>query len=584
MAFLLVSALGLALFSAQEPAAHAQDLVDPPTVTISQEPVVVATATTPPLYVSFTEPSTAMNDRASVLSIVGGGFTQSSAVRLVGYGVLTTTFVNAGALTSALPAGIPPGTYAIEIIDPVGGIATAPGSLTILAPTGVPTAIFTLSPPLPEPTLLPTNMPPTVAPGQPSLVVRSFTFSPDTIVPGDTVSLRFEVVNQGDRPALGVSASLDASERFAAWGGRASVTLPDLPVGGAAIVTLQVVAGATTAAGANAVPLTFRFRDFEGKTYENKASVSVMVEAQTDVPRVSLARYRIDPANPAAGTLVDVELLITNVGRRAAQQAFVQITGEDGALLPGEQGDTFSLGDIAPGASVGLTVPMVVRQPTGESVVYGARPQAIKLFWLDGGDTKEATGTITVSVAPPRSVEPLLLLSEYAADPTESGILRPGQRFNLTIHLANRGAGDASEMLVTFDEVAPSQSDSSGTPSPGQSGGGGSGVFATLNTGSTIYQDALDTGETAMFSQTFMVSGNASSGIYSQPVTVRYRTRAGATKTDTFRVSLIVEALPRIQTRLTVPLPDPAVVGEPFPSRWKWRTSAPKRSISPACA
>ncbi|MFN8560572.1 MAG: hypothetical protein U0703_02815 [Anaerolineae bacterium] len=41
--------------------------------------------------------------------------------------------MNSGALTAALPASIPVGSYTIEIADPTYGTATAPGSLTVVA-------------------------------------------------------------------------------------------------------------------------------------------------------------------------------------------------------------------------------------------------------------------------------------------------------------------------------------------------------------------------------------------------------------------------------------------------------------------
>lgn len=236
----------------------------------------------------------------------------------------------------------------------------------------------------------------------------------------------------------------------------------------------------------------------------------------------------------------------------------------------------FSLGDIPPGESVSLTVPMIIRPQNGDDAVYGAQSQSVKLSWFERDQSRDISTSITVEIAPPVQSDPVLLLERYNTMPddgdTSAFALRPGQRFTLSIDLGNVGGGAATDMLVTFGTVsAPSESPGGGGSGSGSGSGGSSGgssggtttnAFAPL---STLYQARLNPQETTTFSQQFIVNGAINSGIYTQPITVRYQTASGESKTETFSASIIVVAPPRVQTRLDMPLPETVNVGEPFP-------------------
>ena len=89
----------------------------------------------PPITVARSEPSQFTNGgQDGVLSIFGTNFTDQTTIRLVGIGLLNVTFVNSGALTAVLPADLPPGTYGIEVSDPLGGTAASPNTLAVSAP------------------------------------------------------------------------------------------------------------------------------------------------------------------------------------------------------------------------------------------------------------------------------------------------------------------------------------------------------------------------------------------------------------------------------------------------------------------
>ncbi|GAB4453581.1 MAG: hypothetical protein Kow00120_23510 [Anaerolineae bacterium] len=529
--------------------ANVLTVLQPPTDTPTPTPT--PTATPAPVSVTHSEPTMITAGQTGALSVFGANFTASTTVRLVGFGLLETTLVNSTALTAALPASIPVGQYQVEVIDPVGGAATSPNALRVIAPPPTP------APPTPTPEPPPTFAPPTPIPGQPSLLVRSFTANPPAIEPGDTVRLTFEVVNLGTRVAQGISAALDSGSQFVPATGVASVTLPDLPIGGFYTASLTVVAGADIPAGPVNVPIVFAYRDFEGNTYTSKADLSVTVREASRSSQVILGAYAIDPDPAAPGEPINVRVTVENLGNETARQVTLRVAGGGGVLLAGPQGDTFSVGDLAAGASVALDLPLVV----SAEAKAGPQAQPVTLTYVQDGDATQVDDSMTVNVVSAGAPEALLLLASYE---TGKEALQPGDRFTLDVTLQNVGNAEAANLLVTFGTVESTTG--SGTGGDTQTNTTPSSTFAPLGSGGRHYVGAIEPeGGTASVTQEFIVNGSVKSGIYSLPITLNYQKPDGTAVKESLSASLIVIAPPRLQVSLQSPVPESAPVGEPFP-------------------
>ncbi|MDW7991433.1 MAG: IPT/TIG domain-containing protein, partial [Anaerolineae bacterium] len=112
--------------------------------------VVFPAMARPPEQLALTgvEPRTLSSTAGGTLSIYGSGFTTATVARLVGFGLLDTTFIHSGALRAVVPPGVPPGVYALEVSES-GYSATLPAAVTVVAPTALPTP--TPVPPPPPP-------------------------------------------------------------------------------------------------------------------------------------------------------------------------------------------------------------------------------------------------------------------------------------------------------------------------------------------------------------------------------------------------------------------------------------------------
>ncbi|MDX2141097.1 MAG: CARDB domain-containing protein [Chloroflexota bacterium] len=537
---------------------------DVPTATLP--PVTSLPQQVTPLIVTLIEPATLVSGRSNVISIYGQGFTNNTLVRLTGFGLVSATFVNPGALTATIPEAVPPGVYGVDVSDPVNGIASSPIALTMIAPTQPPP-----TPLPPQPTAEPTNTlpPPTPIPGQPSLVVRSFRAEPDSVAQGGTTTLIFEVVNQGNRPAQGVSVALGGEARFTPADGMASATVADIPPGGSVTVSLSVVAAADAPVGPNDVPITMTYRDFSGETYTSNANLGVDVTAFNLSSQLVVVRSAVEPQPAVPGDTVEVTLTVANRGNQTAAGALVRITGEGSILIPGASGDTFALGDLAAGATADVSFPMIVRGDTRR----GAQAQSVRLIYFRNGEAQETTTSITVQIAEQVRAQPLILLQSYD---TGMDDLKPGDRFTLTFTLQNVGTADAEDMLVTFgsmnvsDQPNPPSSDN-GTPgAPGSAGSGSnsstnpSTMFAPLGSGGTLFAGDLPAGGTMTLTQEFIVNANVQSGVQQLPISVRYTTDEGRTGQASLSASMIVLVPPRLQVALDAPLPPTVNVGEPL--------------------
>lgn len=510
----------------------------------------------PQVSVTGVEPTQMQSDAGGTLSVFGANFTSSTTVRLVGYGLLQTTLIHSGALTASVPAGIPAGQYTIEVADPANGSATAPASLNITQP---PQPLPTFEPPTP----MPTPQPPTPQPGQPALAARGFNANPAVVAPGGVVRLTFELVNQGNWPAQGVVVSVAGDSHFAPANGQASATVPDIPPGGAQVVTLDVVAAADAPAGPNPVPLNLSYRDFQGETYTQTTTLSVQVSEGAAASQVVMSNYEVNPSPVQPGEEVRIRVLISNTGDKTARRVQLRVSGTDGILLAGPYGDTYPIGDLAPGASSSFEIPMLVR---GDAEA-GPQSQPFTFTYLQDGESRESAGSMTILVERVIRPEPLLILSEYSYG---AEYLQPGDRFTLQMTLTNVGTAAAENTLLQFGEVeAPTDGGNGGQGGTGGSGSGSGGsgnAFAALGVGSSVFAGTIGAGETIMLEQLFIVNGTVSSGIYNLPVNLRYTyVDAEEPEEASLNASLVVISPPRVRMELAEPLPEPANVGEPLP-------------------
>lgn len=497
-----------------------------------------------PIYVFRAEPRLITEGKGGNVTVYGANFNVQTRIRLIGFGVVETTLANSGVLIGRVPENIPQGQYGIEVIDPLGGTVLSPDPLIIMPAPTTPTP------------------PPTLVPGQPVLVLGAYTITPEFIKPGEKVAITFEVLNQGNRTARGVFINVETGGKFLPAAGQASAQVGNIAVGKSATTTLAAIAAGDTPSGPSPIPLTISFFDAEGKTYSSKVSVSVNVEKVVQASQITLKSYAVEPNPAIPGKPIALRLNLENTGNDTARQVLLRVAGDNSVLLAGPQGNTFSLGDLAAGASQSLVLPMVV----SNIAKAGAQAQPLVISSVVGDKTIETATSVTLNVAPVVVDRPLLLIKSYTLNPES---LAPGDIFTLELEIQNVGASAADETLLTFGTVT----DNVPNATPDGSGGGGgrsvSGgeVFAPYGTGGSLYVGTIESNSTTpKIVQRFIVNGTATSNVYNLSITLNYIRRSdGAAVQDVLRAAVVVVAPPALQYRLQNALPATVNVGEPLP-------------------
>ncbi len=431
--FLLVMN-GMSSVSAQD------DGTPSPTRTpISSDPLPTRTPTTelPPLpTLSSVEPTRFENTTGGVLSVYGSGFISSSIVRLIGYGLLTTTFVNESALTAVIPSGVRDGHYDVQVInsedqhshvlDDVVRIKDPPETAV---PTDTPT---------------PTNTPiPTATNvwvfGQPQLLVRSFSTTPPIVQPGQSFVLTLELANLGNYVAIDVTAVLQSTDLAIAAEGSNVRIIQRIGLEESATISMPLVLGNDAAGGAHNLNFNIDYFDLNGKSYNTQQSVGLTVANTTATPtpgaaqsRLVLTTYLVEPAEELRpGGLFNLNMTISNVGDADANSVVVTLGGEGGAQLQPfallNSGNVRFLGDLAAGESVEFSQQMIVAG-TADSGIYN-----LPVNLSQDADPQGNTQALNLLVEKP----PQFRIDFYRA--VFPGF--PGEMVDLPIEVVNIGRG-----------------------------------------------------------------------------------------------------------------------------------------------
>ena len=497
------------------------------------------------LTVTTSEPRNVDNAVSTTLSITGTSFTAFTTVRLIGFGYLTTTFINSSAITAVIPAGVPGGIYDVEVNDAANGLGISPIKLIVIQQTT----------PIPIPTPIPTQ----ALIGQPSLIVRNFSVDPNAVQPGGQARATIEVVNDGNQPAFGISVSVDAGGKFVPVGG-AAISIPDLYPGNSFYATINTTAAADVVNGANIVGLTLTFRDIEGKQFSGKATISINVDAGAASPLITLLTYAVTPNVVLPGEIAVISAQIQNTGDKTANQVLVRVAGTAPVLIAGPRGDAFPVGDIEANQTKIIELPLYVAQDAKS----GIQAQGFTLSYVLDGKVVDSPVALAIDVAVVDKPRPIILLNSAQLS---SGEIKPGDQFSLSFSLKNVGNGDSTNMLVTFGTVESTGGDSGGGTPSGDSSTTTkpSANFAPLGTGATQFLSVLGVNQEISLSQEFIASASLDSGIYGLPITTRYNKEDGSIATDSFSATVVVVGLPKLQVTFDTPLPPQVNVFDTLP-------------------
>ncbi|MBK8902602.1 MAG: IPT/TIG domain-containing protein [Anaerolineaceae bacterium] len=304
-----------------------------PTATATLAPSSTPQPTAEPIVITAIEPGRISTETGGTLTVYGGGFTSGSVIRIVGYGVLATTYVNNEVLTGIVPPGLPLGRYNIQVGLGAqdGPNKVLEGALEIFGPT-----------PTPVPTNTPSPTPTTAYVfGQPQIAIQSARTSPTSLTPGQPFELTLELANRGNWTAIDIELELQTADVAIPAAGSSVQILPRIGVEEVVTTTLSLVLRDGVAAGPQNLGFNIDFFDINGRDYNTQPAVGLNVGQGATAtptpgpaePRLVLTTYEVDPSALQPGTRFALKLLITNVGDETAEDVLLTLGGSAGAQL-----------------------------------------------------------------------------------------------------------------------------------------------------------------------------------------------------------------------------------------------------------
>ncbi len=484
----------------------------------------VAARPSPQLAITGIEPRTMLSTTGGTLSIYGSGFTTATIARLVGYGLLDTTFVNENALRAVVPPGVPAGVYAVEVSEP-GYSATLPSALTIVAPTAAPTPT---SPPAPPP------------PGRPILTIRNFSIQPARVYAGSEFVVTVEIYNNGSRGAENTLVTFPGGTFVPV--GQAGHLVGFMHINATVVITQTMRAPANLTSGSYNLQVHLSANDFEGNHYDYPQTVSVeIVGGGAGRPQLVVESARTEPEVLGPGDRFTLTLQVANRGERTATRVVVGPASAE-LVVPAEGSSMAAVDRIAPGRAATVTLPLVLG-----TVKQGGRVGLdLALSYGDSsGGTYSDRQSIGLEVSGSLANRPQLLMAATHTDPP---VVAPGDLFTLTLEVQNVGGGDAYRLLLTL----------------GGEGGKELGPFVPRESGNVLFVPRIPAGDRVQITVPMVVDGSADAKAYGIPALLAYEDARGTPRSDVQRISLVVQRRPIFRIDFYRPV-EGAVVGMPFP-------------------
>jgi len=504
LALLLVAAQSL---SAAPPVAAAPSSRASDGIGVAQGSVVNVTGV---------EPSIMLSTSGGTLSVYGTGFNATSVVRIVGYGLLPTTFVNATALTAQVPAGAPAGTHDIEVTDG-GKMAHLTQAITLVAPT-----------PIPAPTAPPTPKP-TPPPGRPILTIRNYKVEPPQVRAGTEFTVHIEIYNNGSRAGENTMAVFPGGMFVPV--GEPGHMIWQLHINHTAVVSQKLRAPAELSSGVHQMQVNLSANDWAGDHYEYPQTVPVEVIGKpvyTGRPEVTVEGAHTSPSILTPGAPFTLTLRLANRGSRTAINVLARCTSED-LVIPAAASDTVSTAKIGIEETVTVTLPLHLH----DTASGGRKPLALALTFSDyEGSAYAAQQNVGIDVNDSLRGQPQLLIEQYHTTPD---FVSPGDSLTLTLRITNVGGAAAKRVILAL----------------GGENGAALEPFSPLGNSNVIFLPEVPCGESVTAEQALMVDGAAGAKVYNLPVALAYddarQQGASARRNDTQRLCLIVRRRPEVQ-------------------------------------
>ncbi len=340
------------------------------------------------------------------------------------------------------------------------------------------------------------------------VVISRLTQNPAAPMPGDILTVDFEVTNNGsnDIKDLVISGDGLSSASFEPLTADAKHEIGDLAVGESRPVTMQFKLGSGIPEGMNELKLAISYVDAEGAAQSEPKTVYILNVTKETTEQlknnIEITNISQSPASPVVGENVTVTFTVENKGTKGITDLKFSGTNLGTSGFEPVSSEVYKkVGSIEAGSSKNVSMTFKL----GDSIHEGFNTLSLEFSYKDGnGDVQtEQTAVYVLNVQNQNSSvnsRPKLIVDSFTLSEEE---LRAGSSFDFTFRLRNtHGSKAAKNITVTVVQAND--------------------VFSATKGSNSFYIDSIKPGETSENTINLKVKSDTATGSYDLTIKVAY--------------------------------------------------------------
>ncbi len=202
------------------------------------------------------------------------------------------------------------------------------------------------------------------------VIIENVSQSPSMPKPGDTLSVSFNMINNGNKDITGVKIAGTglSNASFEPINSEPYQVIGTIAAGESKAVTLNFTVGKSIPTGLNALNLAYSYKDADGNSHDETASIYILnvqndaVVVDTTKPKLIISDYKTNEDQLTAGSTFDFIFTIKNTNTtKAAKNIKVTISQTDNVFSASQGSNSFYISSIAAGEESENTMNLKVR-------------------------------------------------------------------------------------------------------------------------------------------------------------------------------------------------------------------------------
>ena len=389
----------------------------------------------------------------------------------------------------------------------------------------------------------------------PRIVISKVNISPESINPGDEVTVGLNIENKGSIDAKDVKFTLDglSNEGFVMANGSNTKYQQKLSGEGVGYIKFNLKASKKVPRGGHGLDLKISYKDSQNKEYEDSQKFFINVDEKVGKnSNILIENITYPEGTVRPGTDFIIGFDVKNMGEIDANNVKVVVESPDPAVIP-KTATTKKINKLAPEESANLTY---VLSPTDEATSKNY-PINITIEYTDELNTGEDKYVVTqyLGVYVEKAGEddgkgkPKLIIDKYSFEPT---LAKAGENFTMNLSFFNTNSQKTVENIKISLVAVDEKTEESGN------------VFTPVGSSNTFYIDSIPPKGRVEKSVTMFTVPDAKPKSYTITANFEYENSEGEEFTSTELIGVPVVQPSKLDIG-EINIPPEVFLGEPVP-------------------